>query len=50
MLGDVIEAMVGAIYLDSDGNFELTKGIVHKLMKDKFMIEFSDKRYVNANP
>ncbi len=41
MLGDIFESLIGAIYLDSNLNYELVKSIILRLMEEKFMKHFS---------
>lgn len=41
VLGDVFESIIGAIFLDSCLNYNLTKKILLNLLENKFMLHFS---------
>ena len=48
--GDIFEALVGAIFVDSDFNFDLTKEIVMNLILDKFIKHFTSMEQLLKQP
>jgi len=40
ILGDIFESLMGAIYIDSNLNYETIKGVILQLMERKFMEHF----------
>ena len=40
ILGDIFESLIGAIYIDSNLNYEIIKSVILSLMEKKFMEHF----------
>lgn len=50
ILGDLFEAFVGALFIDTGFNFDATKIIVKNMIYEKFIKVFSSEEYVNKLP
>ncbi len=50
VLGDVFEAFVGALYLDTGLNIEQTREVLNRLIMSKFIDEFMKDHYVESQP
>lgn len=50
ILGDLFEAFVGALFIDTGFNFNITKSIIKNMIYEKFIKVFSSEEYVNKLP
>jgi len=50
ILGDLFEAFVGALFVDTEFNFAKTKQIVRSMIYEKFLKVFASETYVNKLP
>ena len=49
-LCDIVESLIGAVYLDTQCNFEKTKKFTLELMEEKFILKFSQHDYASKHP
>ena len=50
ILGDLFEAFVGALFVDTEFSFAKTKQIVRSMIYEKFLKVFASEAYVNKLP
>ena len=50
ILGDIIESIIGAVFIDSNLNYELTKSVILLLMEEHFMVHFSSTNQLINHP
>lgn len=50
VLGDLFEAFVGALFIDTNFDFNITRSIIRNMIYEKFIKVFASEEYVNKLP